>query len=187
MGIIPVLKLNEKRDVEYEINNSESGHGILHRGVYYTLFYEPTRNPQDLKCIGVKLTMRPNPNAMSINHNFHGKPEIILFKSGLFFNREAYHIRLENAIKKCKTQIKDIDNKIDSDKNKIEKAICDANFNELKFEKDREKAVQVHINKIKKCQLRIDETMKKIVPDAIPAQSKVCFKNSEVYEGNQNT
>jgi hypothetical protein len=168
-----LFQIHEKHNISRDINNLETGHGTLHEGKYYTLCYEPVHDPHTFKCLGVKLTMHPNPDAMNINHNFPNSPILVRFKPGVIFERGAFITRLESATKLCKKRMKDIDTLIDANIEKKARAIRDAKVWELTDVRDREKATVEYVNKINGCHMRVDATMKKIVPEAKPGISRV--------------
>lgn len=168
MSFFSPLRPQEQYVVACEVIKDETGHGTLHKGKYYHLDYEPTRDNRDYKCTGVKLIIRKNTEATKINHGFNNTPVCVYFKSGIFFNKGSYKNRLEHAIHECKQRIVTEERAIDNEVIRKEKAIHDAKVWELNEVSDREKAVAEHVKKIKKCQMRIDDTMKKLVPEAEP-------------------
>jgi hypothetical protein len=166
MSLFSPFRLNEQYVVACEVTKDEAGHGTLYKGKYYHLDYEPLRDNRDYKCTGVKLTTRRNAGSSHTELGLNNAWVNIQFKPGIIFNKGAYKDRLSHAISECKQRIIKGEKQIDVEIERKTKAIADAKIWELNEVVDREKAVAEHVKKIKKCQVRIDATMKRLVPEA---------------------
>jgi len=168
MNIFSPFQTTEKFVVAREVLRSEAGHGTLYTGKFYQVDYEPTHNESDYKCTGVRLCIHVKPKiegALPSNYKLDTTPVKVPFKPGYIFNKGSYKSRLENAVQECKKRIIDAEQFIEEDRVRKINAIKAAKVWELTEAADREKAVQEHIRRIKQCQIRIDETMKKIEPN----------------------
>jgi len=166
--IVSRLDKDEKRKLEHDIMEEHAGCGELFRSKYYHLDYQPTRDHKTYKCTGVELVIR------RVDTEFaHDAPtEYVPFKVQRFFGllgeAKPYKDRLESAIEHQKSVILG-----------IEKSMDDRVAQRAKEEENRKLALEEHAKRIKKCQLKIDHTMKAIVPNAKPLALEVIRKEKE--------
>lgn len=146
------LNESEKSQLYQDVDGDSAGCGVIQTGKYHVLAYKPIKDKETYKCTGVELFIhkiqndKQRPNIPSVN---------VYFKQSWLSQKEAFKHRLEKSVKKQTDLI-----------NKLDKAIDDEIERVAKEKLDRENAIKEHTEKVRSCQLKLDSTMKTIVPTA---------------------
>jgi hypothetical protein len=152
------LNATEEHNLKEEIDGDKAGYGVIYTGKHYVLAYNPLKDPETYACIGVELFVRggrdsnihyPTIGSISVPYKVGGG---LLSKLS---EKTPFKDRLNDAIK-LQTDL------IDQRGKEIDDRL--ARIAQEKI--DREKAIQDHINKTRSCQLKIDETIKTLIPSA---------------------
>jgi hypothetical protein len=147
--ILQRLSGDEKARLERKLTNDQSGCGTIYNGKHYCLEYRPSRDPFTLKCTGVKLVI-----VHTNNRDLPASsPRYIPFKPGIIFNKAPYKERLEEMVAHMTKDVQQFDESVEKD------LIRKQNEKE-----ERAAAIEAHAEKVMKCQLKIDATMRAIVP-----------------------
>lgn len=143
----------EKSTLKQEVDGDNAGCGVIYTGKYYVSIYHPLKDPKTYKCNGVTIVIRKIEN----NRDAVYYPPIeVPYRQGFFTsNKEPFKNRLANAINKQTNLVIKLDKQIDDEIERI-----------AKEKLAREKAIKDHTEKIRSCQLKIDSTIKTLVPNA---------------------
>ena len=143
----------EKSTLIDEVDGDNAGCGIIHTGKYYVLAYRPKKETSTYRCVGVELFIHTI-GGKSDDERLFISPDIVLYKQSWYeTNKVPFKDRLSEAIQAKIKNVNDLDKKIDDEIERI-----------AKEKRDREQAIRDHTNKIRSCQLKIDATIKTIVP-----------------------
>jgi hypothetical protein len=145
------LSTDDRNRIEKEITKGSTGQGVIYRGKHYHLKYSPLLDNFNLVCIGFKLSIHDNRSQQPVIY-----PQKVRFKSG-WFNRAPFTKRLEEAITEQKNAISLRDK--DHDEREAVR---------IKLKEEHELAIIQHVEKVKKCTIRLDQTMKAVVQDTQP-------------------
>jgi mRNA-degrading endonuclease YafQ of YafQ-DinJ toxin-antitoxin module len=156
MADIKKIDLNpeEKDRIVREIFDDNPGKGVVYSGKYHLLAYKPILTHGAIsksKCIGVELFISKVDGTQK-----QWTPEAkVPYRQSIFAVKESFKSRLQTTIKE---QIALTDS--------LDKAIDDAIEKAAKEKREREKAIEDHISHTRSCQLKIDSTIKMLVPTA---------------------
>ena len=143
------LSSEERNQFENEVDGDNAGCGIILTGKYHVLTYRPIK--ENGKCVGVATIL----NKMESEGSTIVRRNEVHYKLPWYCKQTSFKSRLDAVVKEQVSLVP-----------KLDKAIDDEIARVIKEKADREKAVKEYTEKVRSCRLKIDSTIKTIVPEA---------------------
>lgn len=144
------LNEEERKQFENEVDGDKAGCGIIRTGKYHVLAYRPIK--MGGKCVGLTTLLSKMDNEEG---SILVSRKEVLYKLPWYCKQESFKERLDVVVKDQVALV-----------SKLDKAIDDENERVIKEIADREKAIREYTDKVRSCRLKIDSTIKTIVPEA---------------------
>ena len=144
------LNEEERKQFENEVDGDSAGCGIIRTGKYHVLAYRPIK--MGGKCVGLTtiISKMDNEEGSTLVSR-----EEVLYKLPWYCKQKSFKERLDVVVKDQVGLVSKLDKDIDNENERVIKEIA-----------DREKAVKEYTKKVRSCRLKIDSTIKTIVPEA---------------------